>query len=298
MSGDPSFDLFQLPDEHASLRTAIRALSEKEIAPYAADVDENARFPAGGARGAQSRRASTAVHVPEEYGGQGADAVATCIVIEEVARVCASASLIPAVNKLGTMGLILSRLRGAEEAGAAVDRRRARRWRPTRCRSARPAAMRRRCATRAKRRRRRLDPQRHQVLDHQRRQVDLVHGDGGDRPGQGRQRHLGVHGAQGRRGIHRRAQGTQARHQGLTDHRAVLRELPDPRRPDHRRARHRLQDRAGDARPHPARRSARRRSASPRARWTRRSHTPRTASSSASRSSTSRACSSCSPTWR
>ena len=42
------------------------------------------------------------------YGGQGADSVATCIVIEEVARVDASAPLIPAVNKLGTMGLILS----------------------------------------------------------------------------------------------------------------------------------------------------------------------------------------------
>ena len=54
----------------------------------------------------------SAVHVPEKYGGQGADAVATCIVIEEVARVCASSSLIPGVNKLGTIGLIL---RGSDE---------------------------------------------------------------------------------------------------------------------------------------------------------------------------------------
>ena len=46
--------------------------------------------------------------MPEKYGGQGADAVATGIVIEEVARVCASSSLIPGVNKLGTIGLILS----------------------------------------------------------------------------------------------------------------------------------------------------------------------------------------------
>ena len=43
--GNPSFDLFQLPEEHQELRAAIRALSEKEIAPHAADVDENARFP-------------------------------------------------------------------------------------------------------------------------------------------------------------------------------------------------------------------------------------------------------------
>src|SRR5699024_10933691 len=49
-----------------------------------------------------------AVHIPEEYGGQGADSVATCIVIEEVARVCGSSSLIPAVNKLGTVPMLLS----------------------------------------------------------------------------------------------------------------------------------------------------------------------------------------------
>src|SRR5699024_10916960 len=39
----------------------------------------------------------------EEYGGMGADALAVSIIIEEVARGCASSSLIPAVNKLGSM---------------------------------------------------------------------------------------------------------------------------------------------------------------------------------------------------
>jgi alkylation response protein AidB-like acyl-CoA dehydrogenase len=48
------------------------------------------------------------VHIPEEYGGAGADALATVIVIEEVARACASSSLIPAVNKLGTVPLLIS----------------------------------------------------------------------------------------------------------------------------------------------------------------------------------------------
>jgi alkylation response protein AidB-like acyl-CoA dehydrogenase len=104
--GDPSFDVFQLPEEHQELRAAIRALAEKEIAPYAAAVDEDARFPQE-ALDALNASGFNAVHVPEEYGGQGADSVAACIVIEEVARVDASASLIPAVNKLGTMGLIL-----------------------------------------------------------------------------------------------------------------------------------------------------------------------------------------------
>jgi len=111
MAGNASFDVFQLPEEHEELRAAIRALAEKEIAPHAAAVDEEARFPQE-ALDALNASGFNAVHVPEEYGGQGADSVAACIVIEEVARVDASASLIPAVNKLGTMGLIL---RGSDD---------------------------------------------------------------------------------------------------------------------------------------------------------------------------------------
>ncbi|MFI6045373.1 acyl-CoA dehydrogenase [Nocardia sp. NPDC051321] len=107
MAGNPDFDLFKLEDFHDELRAAIRGLAEKEIAPHAKDVDGNARFPEE-ALTALNAAGFNAVHVPEAYGGQGADSVATCIVIEEVARVCGSSSLIPAVNKLGTMGLILN----------------------------------------------------------------------------------------------------------------------------------------------------------------------------------------------
>ncbi len=35
-AGNPSFDLFKLPEEHDEMRSAIRALAEKEIAPHAA----------------------------------------------------------------------------------------------------------------------------------------------------------------------------------------------------------------------------------------------------------------------
>ncbi|MEC4611918.1 acyl-CoA dehydrogenase [Tsukamurella tyrosinosolvens] len=111
MAGNPDFDLFQLPEEHEELRAAIRALAERDIAPHAKDVDEKERFPQE-ALDALVASGFNAIHVPEEYEGQGADSVATCIVIEEVARVCGSSSLIPAVNKLGTMGLILN---GSEE---------------------------------------------------------------------------------------------------------------------------------------------------------------------------------------
>lgn len=101
------FDAYRLSEEHEALRDAVRALAEKEIAPHAAEVDEQARFPHE-AKDALVKAGFQAVHIPEEYGGQGADELAACIVIEEVARVCASSSLIPAVNGLGSVPILLS----------------------------------------------------------------------------------------------------------------------------------------------------------------------------------------------
>ena len=111
MRTHPDFDLFRLTDDHHEVREAVRAVAQNKIAPYAADVDANSRFPQE-AYDALVASDFHAPHVPAEYGGVGADALATCIVIEEVARVCASSSLITAGNKLGSTPLILG---GSEE---------------------------------------------------------------------------------------------------------------------------------------------------------------------------------------
>ena len=104
---DRDFPLYRLADEHDALRETVRALADKQIAPHAAAVDADSRFPSE-AQDALVKAGLHAVHLPEQYGGQGADSVATCIVIEEVARACVSSSLIPAVNKLGSMPILLS----------------------------------------------------------------------------------------------------------------------------------------------------------------------------------------------
>ena len=96
-----------LSEEHALLRQTVRGIAEAKIAPFAADVDQNAHFPQE-ALDALTAAGMHAAHIPQAHGGEGADALAVVIVIEEVARVCASSSLIPAVNKLGTVPLLLS----------------------------------------------------------------------------------------------------------------------------------------------------------------------------------------------
>jgi alkylation response protein AidB-like acyl-CoA dehydrogenase len=105
------FPLYAPSDEHREIRKVVRELAEEKIAPHAADVDEHARYPEEAAA-ALLAADFHAPHVPEEYGGAGADALATVIVIEEIARVCMSSSLIPAVNKLGSLPVQIS---GSEE---------------------------------------------------------------------------------------------------------------------------------------------------------------------------------------
>jgi alkylation response protein AidB-like acyl-CoA dehydrogenase len=103
-----AFDEIYTPtDEHQEFRAAVREVCEEKVAPHAAEADELAEFPKASF---EALRAADfhAPHVPEEYGGVGGDALAVAIVIEEVARACASTSLIPAVNKLASVPWLLA----------------------------------------------------------------------------------------------------------------------------------------------------------------------------------------------
>src|SRR4051794_15377627 len=101
------FDVYRLPEDHETIRAAVREVCDAKVAPNAAEADETGEFPKASY---EALRAADfhAPHIPVEFGGAGADALATAIVIEEVARACAASSLIPAVNKLGTMPLLLA----------------------------------------------------------------------------------------------------------------------------------------------------------------------------------------------
>ncbi len=86
-----TFDLYCLPDEYNQLRDTVRSLADAHIAPHAAEVDEKGEFPQA-AYDALVKADFHAMHLPVEYGGAGGDALAVAIVIEEIARACASSS--------------------------------------------------------------------------------------------------------------------------------------------------------------------------------------------------------------
>ncbi|HSX68246.1 acyl-CoA dehydrogenase family protein [Nocardioides sp.] len=106
--------MYALSEEQREIRAVIREICDNKIAPFAGEVDEQARYPQE-AHNALLATGFFAPHVPEAYGGAGADALATVIVIEEIARADLSASLIPAVNKLGSLPVQIG---GSEELKA------------------------------------------------------------------------------------------------------------------------------------------------------------------------------------
>ncbi len=102
-----AFDVYRLTTEHDLLRKTVRDLALDVIAPRAAEIDLTGEYPQD-VHDALKAADMLAIHVPEQYGGAGADKIAHCILVEEIARVCASSSLIPMGNKLGTTGLVLA----------------------------------------------------------------------------------------------------------------------------------------------------------------------------------------------
>ena len=84
---------FSLTEDQKMLRTMVRDFAEKELEPIAAQIDEEARFPAESI-GKAAEIGLTGAGFPEEYGGSGGGAIEQAIVFEEVARVCAATSVI------------------------------------------------------------------------------------------------------------------------------------------------------------------------------------------------------------
>jgi alkylation response protein AidB-like acyl-CoA dehydrogenase len=94
-----------LSDEQRDFRDVMRSFCEDKIAPHAAKVDEAGEFPWDNFKAAVEMELP-GLGIPEEYGGAGADHVTQAIMIEELARVCGSSSLMLAINGLATTPII------------------------------------------------------------------------------------------------------------------------------------------------------------------------------------------------
>ena len=86
-----------LSEDQKRIRDAVAEFAQKEIAPHVAALEREERFPTEILRGLAGM-GILGMMVPEEFGGSGADALSYVLVIEELARVCASTAVIVSVT--------------------------------------------------------------------------------------------------------------------------------------------------------------------------------------------------------
>lgn len=102
---------FRLTEEQELLRQAVREIADRYVAPRAAEIDARAEFP-WDVLAALRNHDLLGLGVPEKHGGAGAGVLGISLATEEVARACASSSLILAVQELGLLPILVG---GTEE---------------------------------------------------------------------------------------------------------------------------------------------------------------------------------------
>jgi alkylation response protein AidB-like acyl-CoA dehydrogenase len=98
---------FEPTDEQELLRRTVRDFAESRVAPIAAELDREERFPYD-LVGEMAELGLMGIPIPEEYGGAGADTLSYAIAIEELTRVDSSVAItVAAHTSLGTMPIYL-----------------------------------------------------------------------------------------------------------------------------------------------------------------------------------------------
>ena len=94
-------------EDEQALIEAIRELAQERVAPRAAEIDHTAQFP-WDIKELLAQQDILAMPFPTEYGGVGASELAIVMAIEELARCCATTSLILAAQQLGALPIMLA----------------------------------------------------------------------------------------------------------------------------------------------------------------------------------------------
>ncbi|MGC8489139.1 MAG: acyl-CoA dehydrogenase family protein [Clostridia bacterium] len=98
---------YDLSDEQRLFRDTVRRLAKERVEPRAAEIDATGEYPFDIYQLFQEY-GLLGLGMPEAYGGAGADLLTLAVAIEEVARVCATSSLIIAAQHLGAMPIMLA----------------------------------------------------------------------------------------------------------------------------------------------------------------------------------------------
>ncbi len=104
-------EVYAIPEELEDFRDVVRQLAQERIAPRAAEIDRSAEYP-WDVRRLLAEHDVLALPFEEEHGGTGTGTLMLQMAVEEIAKVCASSSLILMVQELGTLPI---RMFGTDE---------------------------------------------------------------------------------------------------------------------------------------------------------------------------------------
>src|SRR5260370_17103239 len=105
---------FELTEEQVAIRDTIRELVQDRVAPRAAEIDEKAEYPKDIEK-LFAENGILGIPFPEQYGGISGSSVTICMGIEEIAKACATSSLILAVQALGSYPILVAGTEGQKK---------------------------------------------------------------------------------------------------------------------------------------------------------------------------------------
>ncbi len=97
---------FNLNKQQELMRQLMREFAENEVLPLAKEIDETERFPEETVL-KMARNGMMGINIPKEYGGAGLDTLSYIIAVEELAKVCATTSIILAAHTSLALGPLL-----------------------------------------------------------------------------------------------------------------------------------------------------------------------------------------------
>lgn len=98
---------YNLTEEQQMLKDTVARIAKEQIAPGAEKRDEEAKFPWDMVE-VLRENALFGADFPEKYGGSEMGLFSLCLIIEEIAKVCASTSIILLVHELGTTPIMIA----------------------------------------------------------------------------------------------------------------------------------------------------------------------------------------------
>ncbi|HDZ24612.1 MAG TPA: acyl-CoA dehydrogenase [Desulfobacteraceae bacterium] len=98
--------MIALTDEQKMILDTVREMAREKIKLRAAEIDEEQKFPWDTVKLYSENGVLTPL-LPEKYGGIGADYVLFCMIIEEIAKVCASSALILIAQADGMLPILM-----------------------------------------------------------------------------------------------------------------------------------------------------------------------------------------------